>query len=330
MITSIKLQNLSKKHINSPFKLDIDSLELNNNEINVLSGPNGSGKSSLLNHIALFDKPDKGKILFDDSMQYPRKKIGFVTQKPYLFNMNVFDNIALGLKIRKNPKNKIKNKIHKILEELNIQHIIYRHSKQLSGGERQKVAIAQMLVLEPEVIVLDEPTANIDRQSALLIEQTLKNIHEKTKAIIILTTHSLNQAYRISSDIISMAEGKIINFIHENVFFGKIDPEPGGLKSMRIAKDTAIIFETEQKGNCYIAIDPENIVVAKETAKTSARNCFLGKVIKIESLEPNARLLVDIGLKLYVIITKQSFNDLAINIDSQVSLNFKVNSVRVI
>ena len=338
MISSIILESIYKKTSQGDFSLCIDNAEFRNDNISVIVGPNGSGKSTLLKIIALMNEPDKGRILFDngnvlqsmDDNKSLKRKIGFIMQNPYLFNMDVFGNVAIGLKIRKYPKREIISKVKDILGILEISHLANRNIRYLSGGERQKVAIAQVLIFEPEIILMDEPTANIDFQSELFIEDRVKNIQKTLRSILILTTHSFNQAYRMSSNIISMNSGKIMDFVYENVFFGNLSECTGGLKCMNICPGVVIIISTEKSGKLHIAIDPSDIIISREATKTSARNCFKGEVVKIESLGCNVRLFVDIGVNIYVLITKQSFEDMGINIGSNVFVSFKVNSVKVI
>ncbi|MBL7071424.1 MAG: ATP-binding cassette domain-containing protein [Candidatus Omnitrophica bacterium] len=338
MITSVKLEGIYKEHGSNHFSLNIDGLEFHNKHVQAIVGPNGSGKSTLLNLLAFLDRPDRGSIIVDDKKVFPSnnaknklcKKIGYVRQSPYLFNLSTFDNIALGLKIRKFLKGDIVSKVNDILAILRIEHLRKRRVSSLSRGEYQKVAIAQVLVLEPEMVLMDEPAANIDAQSTLSIEETVKKVQQRTSSIIIMTTHSLTQAYRMTPDIISINKGRVVDFIHENVFFGEIKDRGDGLRQMDVCENVKIVFSTEKKGKSYVAIDPENIIMSKENIKTSARNTFTGKIIKIESLEPNVRLVVDVGVEMYSIITKQSFEEMGINLGSSVVLSFKVNSVEVI
>jgi len=340
MIISIKLESISKRYNSSEFSLNINNLDFKNGHMNVIAGPNGSGKSTLLNLLGFLDKPDMGNILVDgesissinNSNNGLRKKIGFIRQSPYLFNDNARENVALGLRIRKYPGDEIVSRVSDILAKLKIQHLSNRNVRSLSRGEYQRVAIARVIVLEPEILLMDEPTANIDDQSILSIEDTIRGIQRRFNPIIIMTTNLLNQAYRMSPDIISIREGKIVNFIHENVFFGEIKDYGKGLKSMNLSGDIEIIFSTETRGKGYIAVDPGNIVISKEAIKTSARNAFDGIIIGIESLGPNIRILIDVRkqIKIYSIITKQSFEEMGINIGSEAVINFKVNSVKVL
>lgn len=217
MIKSIKLKNVYKKYNTGNFVLDISHLEFKNHSINVLVGPNGSGKTTLLKLISLLERPDKGKILFNEKNilsgkndKVLRKNIGFIMQNPYLFNRSVYDNVALGLKLRKYPFKEIKLKVNEILTYFQIEHLASKNIKYLSGGEHQKVAIAQVLVLKPEVLLMDEATANIDKQSRVLIEKMIKQLHSKSNTLIIMTTHSSEQAFRMPHEIILLEDGRLI------------------------------------------------------------------------------------------------------------------------
>jgi len=226
MITSITLDHVIRQYKGTPFRLHIDRLEFHNRHIHVIVGPNGSGKSTILNLIAFLDQPDEGRVLIDhrpvirhnhDVEPALRKRIGYVRQNRYLFNMSVFDNVALGLKLRKVPKDRIQSEVDSILSLFELNHLRDRSVKALSNGEYQKVAIAQVLVLKPEVLLIDEPDANIDKLSRLSIEERIKTIHQEHSSVVIMTTHSLKQAQRMSPEIISIHEGRMIDFIHEKV-----------------------------------------------------------------------------------------------------------------
>ena len=135
------------------------------------------------------------------------------------------------------------------MDTLDIRCLKNRNIKKLSGGEYQKVAIAQVLIFRPKILLLDEPTAGIDTKSASMIEDTIKNIQRASKMLVIMTTHSLNQAYRMSHDIVSISNGRIVDFIHENVFSAEVQEKSNGLKSIKIADNVEIVFATEKSGH---------------------------------------------------------------------------------
>jgi len=242
MISSITLRNIRKKYPSSNFTFHIENLELTNRNIHVIAGANGSGKTTLLKLIAFLDRPDLGEILingknisFKSGMQNSlRKKVGFIMQNPYLFNMNVFENVALGLKIRRYPRTEILSKVEYMLAALKIEDLAGQSVKHLSRGEYQKTAIAQVLVLEPEVILMDEPAANIDKESTLSIEGMIKGIQKRYNPLIIMTTHSKTQARRISHEVITIKKGKLANPSYESIFFGEIKTPDTNIDTLEV------------------------------------------------------------------------------------------------
>lgn len=213
MIHSITLKDIVKTYKPGIFSLQIDELNLANDRIYVINGPNGSGKSTLLNLISAIDKPDKGYVLFNNMLlknfQGLRKKIGVLMQRHYLFNLSVFENVALGLKLRNYSRSEIISPVTQMLSELNINHLADRNVKTLSAGERRRVSIAQVLVLNPQILLMDEPTSHIDAQNIFTVEEKIKQIHKRYLPLTIITTHCLNQAERLSADIISLTDGKL-------------------------------------------------------------------------------------------------------------------------
>jgi tungstate transport system ATP-binding protein len=221
IVSSIVLRGIYKRYDTGGFDLSVDYLEFRNRGIHIIAGSNGSGKSTLLKLIALIDRPSEGSILFngldipryDSDDRVLRRRIGLLMQNPYLFNINVFDNIALGLRIRRYKRSEIIFRVNSMMAALNISHLARRRVNGLSRGEYQKAAIGQILVLEPDIVLMDEPVANIDQESTLSIEETVKTIQKRTNSIVIMTTHSLDQACRVSKDLISIKDGRITSSI---------------------------------------------------------------------------------------------------------------------
>jgi len=203
-----KVRNL-KKVYNNKIVLDVDNLNFQEGKIYAIVGPNGSGKTTLLNILNLLEKPDEGQIFFyeqeitdksnSDTLEI-RRKITLVNQDPFLFNSTVYDNIAYGLKIRSIPSKVQKSRIKSALNIVGLSGFKDRKANQLSGGEAQRVVIARALVIEPEVLFLDEPTANVDQKHIDVVERIIKKIRKEIKTTVIFTTHDLSQAYRLADD----------------------------------------------------------------------------------------------------------------------------------
>lgn len=198
------------KAYNNKKVLDIDELNFENKCIYVIKGSNGSGKSTLLESIAGIITPDSGEILYDAefSVKDLRSNISMMLQKPYLFNTTVYNNIIIGMKFRKLQKNEIKERIKKYCGYFNMEDILYKNAKKLSGGEAQKVALLRTAVLQTRLILLDEPTASMDFENTLKAEKLIRDMKNEESTIIMIT-HDNEQAKRIGDKIIFMDKGRI-------------------------------------------------------------------------------------------------------------------------
>ncbi len=325
-----------KKRYNDRVVLDIESLSFEKGKVYAVVGPNGSGKTTLINILSLLDKPNEGRILFNgnDIWQNPkqnilaiRRKMTLVHQKPFLFQTTVFNNIAYGLRIRGSSIQQNEEYIHKALDMVGLTGFENRNALQLSGGEAQRVVIARALAIEPEILFLDEPTANIDLRHIDVIERIIRKINREMKTTVIFNTHDLSQAYRLSDSIISLLDGKIVPHVPENIFRGKIVHE-NDLQWIEITDSIKFSILTKKKGMVYIFIDPEDIIVSCAQFSSSAQNSFVGKIIRIYEQNHLIRLIVDIGVHLACILTKESFREMNLNIGRQVCATFNASAVK--
>jgi len=327
-----------KKVYNNKIVLDVDNLNFQEGKIYAIVGPNGSGKTTLLNILNLLEKPDEGQIFFydqeitnksnSDTLEI-RRKITLVNQDPFLFHSTVYDNIAYGLKIRSIPPKVQKSRIRSALNIVGLSGFKDRKANQLSGGEAQRVVIARALVIEPEILFLDEPTTSIDQKHIDVVERVIKKIKKEIKTTVIFTTHDLSQAYRLADEVISLLDGKIIKQVPENLLRGEIIEEEDNLKWFKIAGNIKFAIVSEKIGLAYISIDPRDIILSYEQFQSSARNSFLGKITKIIEQNHLVKLEIDIGIPLVVIITRESFFKMNLNLGSKVYLTFKASAVKL-
>lgn len=173
-------------------------------------GPNGAGKSTLLNIIAGLMSPSDGRVFYDEAVKLPSRDITMVFQTPYLISTTVYNNIAYPLKLRGVAEKAIEKRVNELMEELNIAKLSKQKAWKLSGGERQKVALARALSFGPKLLLLDEPTANIDPYTTAEIERLLLSIGESQDITMVTVTHNLAQAKRMCDEIIMLHNGKII------------------------------------------------------------------------------------------------------------------------
>jgi len=181
-------------------------------------GPNGAGKTTLLNLLAFMQKPRKGRICFQSrdvdyadarGLLEQRRKIGYLMQNPLLFNMSVRGNIEYGLRLRGVARQVVHTRVSQILSSLQLTEMAHRHVKTLSGGERQLVALARTLVLQAPVLLLDEPTGNVDKARIGIVEQHLASLSHADGVTVIFTTHTEAQAERIAHRCIHIGEGRL-------------------------------------------------------------------------------------------------------------------------
>jgi sulfate transport system ATP-binding protein len=194
--------------------LDDVSLEIPDGSLTSLLGPSGSGKSTLLRIIAGLEEPDSGTVVIhgDDATRLPpqRRGIGFVFQHYAAFkHMTVRDNVAFGMKIRKQPKDRIAARVDELLGVVGLSGYQKRYPNQLSGGQRQRMALARALAVEPRVLLLDEPFGALDAKVRAELREWLRRLHDEVHVTTVLVTHDQEEAMAISDHIAVMDNGRI-------------------------------------------------------------------------------------------------------------------------
>jgi tungstate transport system ATP-binding protein len=193
--------------------LEVDSLDIQRGETLTVVGPNGAGKSTLLLALAHLLRPARGDIQFEgrsvnrwNDLEY-RRKISFVFQAPLLMDMSVEQNVALGLKFRGVSKDEARERVSKWMKALGIDSLAKRRASQLSGGEAQRVSLARAFVLEPELLLLDEPFVALDPPTHAKLLDDLSNILKQDHRTAVFVTHNLREAAKISHRIAVVIEG---------------------------------------------------------------------------------------------------------------------------
>lgn len=205
-----------RKCYGSNVALDIEGLTIAEGRLYTLTGANGAGKSTLLSILAFLAPPTSGEIHYagkrvawdPGSMEEYRRKVTLLHQSPYLFGGTVYDNVAFGLKARRIHGDARERRVDKALDDVGLQGFRDRKARELSGGEAQRVAMARALVLEPEVLLLDEPLANIDRGTAGLLETVIASLPARGTTVVLIT-HDPEQPGRLNGESILLEEGKV-------------------------------------------------------------------------------------------------------------------------
>ncbi len=222
-----------EKYFNKKEVLNIAELSFEKGKIYGVIGPSGAGKSTLLRIINFLEKPSKGNLYFNGSLILEKassqaevqKKMSLVFQKPVLFNTSVKENLAFGLNARGADNKVIERKTKALLEKVGLENFSNRSAKSLSGGEGQRLALARAIAFEPELLLLDEPTANLDPANVEIIESLILDLNKELGTTIIIVTHNTFQARRVAEEIIFLYQGKVVEKgVTEKVFSDAKDP----------------------------------------------------------------------------------------------------------
>ena len=274
----IELKNISKAFDGETVLSNID-LYINDHEFMTLLGPSGCGKTTTLRIIGGFEVPDEGDVYFEgeriNDLPAYKRHVNTVFQKYALFpHLNVFDNIAFGLRIKKVKENIIREKVSEMLSLVNLVGFEKKNVSLLSGGQQQRVAIARALINEPEVLLLDEPLGALDLKLRKDMQVELKNIQTKTGITFVYVTHDQEEALSMSDTVVVMANGKIqqigtpIDIYNEPVnafvadFIGESNILDGIMLSDFCVKFASHTFDCLDKG--FEPNEPVDVVVRPE------------------------------------------------------------------
>jgi len=355
----IRITGLSRQ-IGERKILDGIDLTIRRGEIFTLIGPSGSGKTTLLRLIDLIDRPSTGVIFFDgqdtagteQERLLIRRRMGMVFQKPAVLNTTVRENVAFGLRFRGTDRTQIAPKVTSALELVGLVGFEERRALTLSGGEMQRVAIARAMVTGPEVLLLDEPTANLDPISSDIIEDLLIRINRDLHTTIVLATHDMIQGQRLAHRMGVIMNGRLaqVGTLHD-IFY-----QPKGKEVARfVGIETVLkgVVQSNEGGHATVALDhasfevvtpclpgtpvalyirPEEVTISipeSGAQKTSARNQLVGTITKLVSLGPFIRVTVDCGMPINALITTRSCGELGLSAGMTVVAGVKASAIYV-
>ena len=334
------------------FLLKDINLKVEKGEYFIILGPTGAGKTILLESIAGLYPIKSGEIWLDGkevtALEPEKRGIGFVYQDYVLFpHLSVKDNLIFGLRQRGRPKEEMQRVAEWLADLLGVSHLLQRRPDTLSGGERQKVALARALSVSPGVLLVDEPLSALDPQTREGMQQELRHIHQQLEATIIHVTHDFEEAIALGDRIAVLNEGRIVQvgtpeqiFRHpdsefvarfsmtHNIFAGEVHQSSDGHTLFAI-DDTEFEVVTELSGKLHASVRPEDILVSKEPLISSARNSLKGTITSISDRGSTIHLTVSTPLDFVCIVTRRSFDELNIEKGGEVYITFKASSVHV-
>jgi molybdopterin-binding protein len=299
-------------------------------------GPNGSGKSTLLRLLALVERPTEGRVLLDGAVvtakSVGRRRVTLVEQRPILFRATVRENIEFGLQVRGVRRTEVTKRVETVAARLSITPLLSRRRHELSDGEVQRVAVARALVVEPDVLLLDEPASSADRAAALTLYRALAEERTRRPLAVCLASHQLEDAYRWADDVRALADGRLSPVTPENLFRVELmAAESGDLKHACIGT-VEIAAMTDRTGPAILAVPSTDIFVSREPLASSARNTFPGRVTGLARRRPGegaVHVTADVGVELVAVVSEEAVRDLGLAPGSPVVFSFKASAVRV-
>jgi ABC-type sugar transport system ATPase subunit len=338
--TALELKNVSNNICENIY------LNVNKGEFLVLFGANGAGKTTLLNIIAGLTSYE-GNLHFNNSVI--SNNIGYVFQNLNLFpHLTVFSNIAFGLKMQGKDKNFINKKVHELLQLLKIDHLSFRYPKNLSGGEKQRTAIARALAVDPDILLLDEPLNSLDLQTAKYFRTEFKQLQKKLGITTIYVTHNLEEAEELADRIAIMVDGEIEQIGQASELFFKpktknvsnligtpniilceeLKKLENGLAKIK-SKGLDIIIPYEGNKIKGIALFPGDIYVSDKKPPGADVNRFLGKITAI-SISDTVRLDLQVkNLHVTAEVPIHIYENLNLDVGQNVFLIFKLRKIKI-
>jgi molybdopterin-binding protein len=334
------------------FSLRGINLDIQRGEYFIILGPTGSGKTVLLESIAGIYPIKRGRIWIDreevTKLSPERRGIGFVYQDYVLFpHLSVEKNISFGLRSMGRGGGEIEEKVSSIAEILGISHLLRRNPSTLSGGERQKVALGRALIIEPNLLLLDEPLSQVDPQNREDLQQEIRKVHERLRVTTIHVTHDFEEAISLGDRIAVLSEGRIVQVgtveeifrrpssefvarftMARNVFGAFACDGKDGYSTIQIEGGT-IEALTELRGKAYASIRPEDILISELPLPSSARNSLRGKITHIFDRGSTVYLTIDVPPRFVSLVTRRSFEEMKLEIGKEVCITFKAAAVHV-
>jgi tungstate transport system ATP-binding protein len=338
--------------------LDISRFDLAPRSILAVIGPNGAGKSTLLSLLAGILPPASGSVLFGGEEVYPgstllhRRRVTLVFQDPLLLDDTVAGNVATGLRFRGVDRARLQERVDKSMERFRISHLKKRRARNLSGGEAQRTSLARAMALEPELLLLDEPSAALDPPTRELLLDDLARTLRETGTAAVLATHDRTEALRLADRVAVMRDGRLLQtgspeevmnhpadeFIAgfvgvETILRGEVSSTGEGTFTVPVEGHPLVVAGEAAAGDeVILCVRPENVTLeaAPPAGPSSARNSFAGTIRRLVPLGPLVRVEIDCGFDLTALVTPPAARDLSLAAGSRVHALVKATAIHAI
>lgn len=339
--------------------LSVGRLEVRAGEILAVIGPNGAGKSTLLRIIGLLESPTAGTVRLWGEPANGRARLGLrrrmasVFQEPLLVDATVFDNVSLGLRFRRLGSDDASLRVSAWLERFGIAPLASRQARTLSGGEAQRCALARALVLDPELLLLDEPFSALDQPTREALIEELGMILRQERITTVFVTHDRSEALALGDRVAVLMGGEILHvdeaarlfsapateaiarFVGvETILDGRVVGERDGVAVVRTADvEVEVAAECRVGERVRICLRPEDILLSgpgSAPALTSARNHLAGVVTRLVPAGPHVRVIMECGVPLVALVTRRSVQELGLSEGGGVTASFKATAPHLI
>lgn len=339
--------------------LDLEQLDLRQGEVLAVIGPNGAGKSTLMMALSGLVALQSGEIRFMGTPVQPfhdlafRRRLAIVMQAPLLLHASVYDNVAAGLKFRQVGSQQIRSRCQEWLEKLSIGHLKDRPAHKLSGGEAQRVSLARALVLQPDLMLLDEPFSALDAPTRAQIMGDLKKLLSGSRLTTLFITHDLDEALALADRVAVLMNGRLRQVgPPQEVFASPADPEVAHFTGVETLIPGCIVQQTDGlvtvdcgpfqlqavspaqvNSQVFLCLRPEDITLAlpdEARPHTSARNSLRCRIQQLVAQGPLVRVSLAGPVPLTALVTRSSAQEMNFHLDQELAATFKASAVHVI
>jgi len=323
------------KEFGSRRVLDVQHFAVVPGSVCAVVGPNGSGKTTLLSILALLEPPSSGSVaLFGEDVSSSRtdarrlrRRMVMVHEEPWMFHTSALGNVAYGLSARGVDRRLSRERAAGALETVGMSHAAAWPAPRLSAGEKRRVAIARALAIRPELLLLDEPLADVDAASVMRLERIIRELPCEGTTVLV-ATHRLDIALGLTDRCVGLMSGAIAEALPGNHFVGTIEEEDGE-PVVRLGPRCTVRLATPLRGPAHVMIDPRTIILSRSVPPSSARNHFPGRITALAVEGECVRVTVDVGVPMTALITERSSREMHLHLGEEVSVLFKAVSLAV-